>query len=249
MKFLSRLSLAALFIVTLSTVDAQSPAPDSATKPATRDPNWMKTHERLKATMDKGGVDVLFVGDSITQGWNGKDAKKVWDEKFKAWNPGNIGIGGDRTQHVLWRITEGKEIEKIDPKVVVLMIGTNNSGQNTAEQIAEGVTAIVNEIKKQKPKAKILLLGVFPRAGKGPAKDATEVKAADLQPKIKAVNDIIGKLDDGGKTVKYLDIGKVFLDSDGDLSKKIMPDYLHLSGEGYAKWAEAIADPVNSLLK
>jgi lysophospholipase L1-like esterase len=189
---------------------------------------------------------VLFVGDSITQGWNG--AKETWDKEFGAWKPGNLGIGGDQTQHVLWRITEGAEIEKIDPKVIVLMIGTNNTGGHTAEQIAGGVKAILDVLAAKKPKAKVLLLGVFPRAGKKPGADATEVKAADLHPKIAAINDLISKFDNG-KSVHYLDIGKVFLDESGNMPKKLMPDYLHLSKDGYVKWAAAIKEPVEKLLK
>ncbi|CAN5159636.1 hypothetical protein BH11PLA2_BH11PLA2_43130 [soil metagenome] len=248
MKFLSRLSVISLFVLAIGFVQAQAPTKDNpAAKASPREGGWAKTHEKIKETMDKGGVDVLFVGDSITAGWAGA-GKKVWESDLKTWKPGNLGIGGDQTQHVLWRITEGKEIEKIDPKAIVLMIGTNNIGGHTAEQIADGVKAIVNEFKKQKPKAKILVLGVFPRSGKKMEATATEAKADELQPKVKAINEIISKLDDG-KTVKYLDIGKVFLDDKGNLPKKIMPDYLHLSGEGYAKWAAAIKEPVEKMVK
>lgn len=221
-------------------------APNPATKAAPRDANWLKTHERFVERAKKGDVDVLFLGDSITAGWagNGKDA---WKGTFEPMKAANFGIGGDRTEHVLWRITEGKELEGINPKVAVLMIGTNNSGANSPEQIAEGVTAIVKELRKQRPETKVLLLGVFPRAGKA-AKDSKSVPAEDLQPKIKQINDRIAKLDDG-KTVKYLDIGAKFLEKDGSLSREVMPDYLHLSPKGYAIWAEAIKGPVADLMK
>ncbi len=151
----------------------------------------------------------------------------------------NFGIGGDKTEHVLWRITEGKELEGITPKAAVLMIGTNNMGANNAEQIADGITAIVAELRKQKPDMHILLLGVFPRA-----KDGTDERRA----KIKDINGRAAKLDDG-KKVHYLDIGEKFLEKDGSLSKDIMPDYLHLSEKGYTIWAEAINDQVEKMLK
>jgi lysophospholipase L1-like esterase len=234
-----------LFAVAAVAVAADNPA----TKPVPRDGNWMKRHESFVERAKKGDVDVLFVGDSITQGWEG-NGKEVWAEQFKAWKPMNLGIGGDRTQHVLWRITTGKELEGIDPKVVVLMIGTNNTGSDTPEQIAEGVEAIVKEFRKQKPKAKIALLAVFPRSGKGAKdlKDPNTVAADELHKKIPAINEKLAKLDDG-KMVKFVNINKSFLNDAGGLPKSIMPDYLHLSKDGYARWAKAIAPTVNDLLK
>ncbi len=219
---------------------------NDAVKPVPRDAGWMKRHESFLARAKKGPVDVLFVGDSITQGWEGS-GKKVWAAKFETWNPANFGIGGDRTQHVLWRVTEGKELEGIDPKVIVMMIGTNNFGSNTPDEIAAGVKAILAEFQKQKPKAKVLLLGVFPRGGKKPA-DPTVVTADELNTKTKMVNDLLAKFDDG-KTVKYLDIGDKFLNDKGGLPKTTMPDFLHLSEPGYTIWADAITKPVEELLK
>ncbi len=120
------------------------------------------------------------------------------------------------------------------------MIGTNNSGRDSAAQITEGITLIVQTIHKKTPTTKVLLLGVFPR---GP-KAGTPIRA-----KLAEINKIVAKLDDGGTTVKYLDIGEKFLDTEGNLSKAIMPDYLHLSGRGYEIWAEAIAPTLHDLLK
>src|SRR5262249_12590428 len=155
---------------------------------------------------------------------HGGPGGKIFESQFKPMNAINLGIGGDRTQHVLWRLQNG-EIEGVQPKVVMLMIGTNNSNgkDNTAEEIADAATAIVQEIHKRSPHTKVLLLAVFPRGEKpNPQRD-----------KIKAVNAIISKLDDGGKTVKYLDIGPKFMQDDGTISKDIMPDFLHLSEKGY----------------
>ena len=222
---------------------------NSATTPEPRTGGPAQRHEQFLKRAAMGNVDVLFLGDSITQGWEGA-GKEVWARHFEPLKAANFGIGGDRTQHVLWRITTGKELEGISPKVAVLMIGTNNAGTNTAEEIAAGVEAIVRELRTQKPDMKVLLLGVFPRSARG-AKDlkgANRVAADELNTKLPEVNKRIAKLDDG-KTVKYLDIGPKFLDAEGGLSKDVMPDYLHLSKKGYEIWAEAIKEPLTELLR
>src|SRR5262249_44263053 len=230
-------ALSFVVFVGLTTVRADDPKPaHSGVKPVDRkDKWWVNLHEKFVETAKKGDVDVLFLGDSITQGWGG--AKDVWDKAFGAHKPANFGIGGDQTGHVLWRITEGKELEGIQPKVVVLMIGTNNMGSNSAEQIADGVTAIVKELNHQRPHTKILLLGIFPRSAK-----ATD----SVRDKIKDCNGRIAKLDDG-KMVHYLDIGGKFLESNGGLPKEIMPDALHLSKKGYQIWADAIKEDLRKM--
>jgi lysophospholipase L1-like esterase len=248
-KCLSLLGVATLVVavpfVPLSAEDA--PANPAAKAIEKKDKGWVARHEKFLARTKKGGVDVVFLGDSITQGWEGA-GKKVWADTFAPLKAGNYGIGGDQTGHVLWRISAGKELEGIDPKAAVIMIGTNNTGGNTPEQIAGGIKAIVDTLRKDKPTMKILLLGVFPRAGKKPDKEATATPAADLHPKIKAINDIIAKYADGSNVV-YLDIGAKFLDKEGNLPKAIMPDYLHLSEKGYGIWADAIKDELAKLLK
>jgi lysophospholipase L1-like esterase len=204
-------------------------------------------HEQFLKRAAQGDVEVLFLGDSITQGWEGA-GKDAWAKHFEPLKAANFGIGGDRTQHVLWRITTGKELEGINPKVCVLMIGTNNAGSNSADEIAAGVEAIVQELRKQKPDMKVLVLGVFPRANPRELKTPGRAAPGELHSKLPDVNKHIAKLDDG-KMVKYLDIGTKFLDAEGGLSKDVMPDYLHLSRKGYDLWAEAIKEPVNELLK
>lgn len=223
---------------------AQDTKDNPATKLLNRD---IPRHKQFLKVVEKGEGDVIFIGDSITQGWEGKDAKKVWDEAFGSFKPVNLGIGGDQTGHVLWRLTEGKEIEPLKPKLAVIMIGTNNTGGHSAEQIAGGIKAIIAELQKQKPDMKILLLGVFPRAG-GIKKEDTVAPADKLNPKIKAINDIISKFGDD-KKVFYKDIGAKFLTSDGGLEKKVMPDLLHLSAAGYQIWADAIKDDIAKLVK
>ncbi len=195
-------------------------------------------HKDILKNVAKGNADVVFIGDSITQGWEG-NGKKVWAEDFAPLKAFNLGIGGDQTGHVLWRITEGKELEPINPKVAVMMIGTNNTGNQSAEQIIEGIKAIVEVLRKQKPEMKILLLGVFPRSAK---------PTDSIRDKIKTINTAIAKLDDG-KHIFYKDIGDKFLEKDGTLDKKIMYDYLHLTPDGYEIWGNAIKDDVAKLLK
>lgn len=199
-----------------------------AIKPVPREGGWMARHESFNKRVAEGNVDLLLIGDSITQGWEGA-GKDVWAKYYTPRHAVNLGIGGDRTQHVLWRLDNGN-IKDIHPKAAVLMIGTNNSGSNTPEQIAEGITAIVQKLRKDLPETKILLLAVFPRGAdkSDPRRQVNE-----------ATNAIISKLDDG-KMVYYLDIGPAFLADDGTLSKEIMPDLLHLSPKGYQIWAEAI---------
>ncbi|MBX3448846.1 MAG: GDSL family lipase [Planctomycetaceae bacterium] len=221
-----------LALVTLVSLAGTSPAlfaeDHDAIKPVPREGGWMARHESFNKRVAEGNVDLLLIGDSITQGWEGA-GKDVWAKYYTPRHAVNLGIGGDRTQHVLWRLDNGN-IKGIHPKAAVLMIGTNNSGSNTPEQIAEGITAIVQKLRKDLPETKILLLAVFPRGAdkSDPRRQVNE-----------ATNAIVSKLDDG-KMVYYLDIGPAFLADDGTLSKEIMPDLLHLSPKGYQIWAEAI---------
>ena len=243
-RLLAAALLAALgFLAPAGADDKKKDDVNPAAKPT---PSFNKArHEQFLKVVAKGDADVIFLGDSITQGWEG-NGKKVWAETFAPLKAVNLGIGGEQTGHVLWRITEGKELEPIKPKVAVIMIGTNNTGRDSAEQIAGGIKAIVDELRKQRPEMKILLLGVFPRAGA--PKDVEVAPADKLNPKIKQINERISKLADG-KHVFYKDIGPKFLNQEGGLSRKIMPDLLHLSPEGYQIWADAIKDDVQKLMK
>jgi lysophospholipase L1-like esterase len=127
----------------------------------------------------KGEGDVIFLGDSITHGWEGQ---KAWQEHFGSFKPVNLGISGDQTGHVLWRITEGHELDRLKPKAAVIMIGTNNTGGHSAQQIAGGIKAIVEELKRQKPDIKILVLGVFPRGNSGDAERSLEQITEGIKP-------------------------------------------------------------------
>jgi len=251
MKVLKLALLCAIFSSLVSVASAQeSKKENSATKPAPRDKGWEKRHETFVGIAKRGNIDLLFLGDSITDAWGGEGhgtngGHKIFTSKFVPMKAANFGIGGDRTQHVIWRLQNG-ELDGIKPKVVQLMIGTNNSNgtDNTAEEIADGVKGIIDEIKKKSPSTKVLLLAVFPRnTGKD---DAAKKIQKD---KIDKVNSIISKLDDGGKSVKFLDIGSKFKDASGALPKEIMPDQLHLSEKGYEIWANAVEGVITSMLK
>jgi len=223
-----RLASLSLFVLVLGWA-AQAIAQDhDAVKPVPRDANWMKRHDSMNERVKQGNVDLLFIGDSITQGWEGA-GKAVWSEKYGKRNAVNLGIGGDRTQHVLWRLDNGN-IEGIKPKLAVIMIGTNNSGQNTSEQIADGITAIVKKLREKLPETKILLLGIFPRG----ADDENKNRQVNMK-----ANEIAAKLADG-KMVEYLDISSKFLDDKRVLSKEVMPDLLHLTPAAYQTWADSI---------
>ena len=219
---------------------------NTAVEPVPRDPAWVKRHEGFVAIAKQGGIDLLFLGDSITDFWRlPEQGKPVWDQYYGSLHAADFGISGDRTQHVLWRIENG-ELEGLNPKVVVLMIGTNNTGlekgtavpRNTNPETIAGVTAVVQELRVRLPHAKILLLAIFPRGDKG---DPERQQIAEI-------NGAIARLDDG-QWVHFLDIGPKFLEPDGTLSREIMPDLLHPSAKGYGIWAEAIKAPLAQLLR
>jgi lysophospholipase L1-like esterase len=229
MRFLkANFFLLAIFIAS----SAQSGEPTTA-QPAEKD---APRHTGFLADIKKahGEINLVFVGDSITDGWRG-GGKAVWQKQFAPYKALNLGISGDRTEHVLWRMKNG-ELDGYKAKLFVIMIGTNNGG-DSAPDVATGIDAIVKEIKAKQPQARILLLGIFPRSEKP---DATRAKNDE-------VNKIIAKMDDN-KTLKYLDIGDKFLTADKTLSKDIMPDFLHPNAKGYDIWAQAIEPTVKQLL-
>ena len=198
---------------------------------------WTDRHESFNQRVKEGNVDLVFIGDSITQGWEGA-GKEVWAKLYAKRDAVNLGIGGDRTQHVLWRLDHGN-IDGINPKAAVLMIGTNNSNgnDNTAEEIGAGITAIVKKLREKLPNTKVLVLAVFPRGAKPNPQREKNAKASQ----------IASQLADN-QMVYYLDIGPKFLAEDGTLSKDIMPDLLHLSPRGYEIWAESIEPTLAQLL-
>jgi len=210
----------------------------SAVTPVPREgEQWVQRHESFNAGAQQGDVDLVFIGDSITHSWE-RGGKDVWDKYYSHRKAMNLGISGDRTQHVLWRLKHGN-IDGISPKAAVLMIGTNNSSRtdNTAEEIADGITAIVKLLRAKLPRTKVLILGIFPRGEKPSPQREKNARA----------NELAMKLADG-KMVHYMDIGVHFLKPDETLTKDIMPDYLHLTPWGYQMWAIAIEGKLRELL-
>ncbi len=175
-------------------------------------------HEQMNRVA-QGNVGLLMIGDSITHGWEGS-GKAVWEKYYAKRHAVNLGIGGDRTQHVLWRLQNGN-IKGISPKLAVLMIGTNNSGSNSPEEIAEGIEAIVSFLRKELPQTKVLILAIFAR---GPNNDDPRRQVNEK------TNAIIAKLADG-QMVHFLDINDKFLDDDGTLPKEIMRPTCFIPGK------------------
>ncbi len=236
------------FLAALAVAAAPATA-NTALQPAPRDAAWLKRHEGFVAEAARGGVDVLVLGDSITDGWrrlgpNG--GKAVWDLEFAPLRAANFGIGGDRTQHVLWRIEHGT-LEGLRPKVVVLMIGTNNTGferdgttaRNTPAETVAGVQAIVGQLRRRLPEARVLLLAVFPRGERPDHPQRLQVNE---------INRGLAPLADG-RHVTFLDVGPSFLAADGTLPAAVMPDFLHPREEGYTRWAAALKAPLAGLLR
>jgi lysophospholipase L1-like esterase len=258
--------------VLLKAADETAPASatkqNSATTPVFHAGTTPK-HEKINARAKEGDLDLIFIGDSITEGWAGQ-GKKTWEKYYGNRKAMNAGVGGDRTQHVLWRLDNGN-VEGIHPKLAVIMIGTNNSNNkdNTAVEIAEGIKAIVHEVREKLPETKILLLGIFPRGATTDEQlekiithnGQKEIEAGELPSKIAAAREatiqqrqknvdasrLASEVADN-TMVFYMDIGPKFLDAEGVLSKDIMPDYLHPNAKGYEIWAEAIEPKVAELL-
>jgi lysophospholipase L1-like esterase len=197
---------------------------------------WNGNCQRIQNDISKmdGRIDVAVVGDSITARWRGGES---WAKHWGSYRAVNMGIGGDRTQNVLWRLQNG-QLDGYKAKLFVVMIGTNNlfDRQTEPPDVAAGIKAIIDLIQAKQPQAKILLLGIFPRGEKpNPGRD-----------KIAATNKLISKYHGGA--VHYMDISDKFIEPDGTISKEVMHDSLHLAPKGYDIWAEAISGKVKELV-
>lgn len=206
---------------------------------------WMDQHEDINKVGETRKLDLVFLGDSISQSWGGEGryvwqaAPDVWQEYYANRNACSFGISGDGTQHVLWRIDHGN-FDKAKPRAIVLLIGVNNVPSHTPEQIAEGIKAVLGRLAKKTPQSKILLLGLFPYG-----KDREE----PTRKKVEAVNELIGKFEDR-KRVFFQDINRAFLLSNGQANPDLMAgDFLHLKPAGYRAWAKAIEYRLTQLLK
>ncbi len=221
-------------------LEVSPPGINTAIIPALN-PRFQEKHEANLEVARGGNIDVLFMGDSITDWWrteSGRYAgKPVFDEYFADMKVANFGIAGDTTQGVLYRLQNG-EGEGYSPRAIMLMIGTNNTRANLAGEIAEGVGAIVLDMQTRWPQAKILLLGIFPRS----------TPDDPVREKLAQINTVIARLDDG-EQVFYRDIGDIFLNANGEISTDIMSDGLHPTTRGYRLWANAVNGPLREMLK
>lgn len=237
------LRVTALSLLLSSGVLSAAPATSAVPLPVMpvsrlKEPKWKERFEAKKAEVAKGGYDMVFIGDSITQRWE-RDGKEVWEKFYASRHVLNLGYSGDHTEHVLWRLTHG-EIQDITPKLFVVMIGTNNTGhrKDAPAQTAEGVKRIIELLQINSPASKILLLSILPREQK---------PGGALRPINDQINALIRGYADGDK-VQWLDLGPLFLGSDGTISPEIMPDFLHPGAKGYQMWAEAMEPKIKELL-
>lgn len=218
----------------------------SAVKAEPREPNspisiyfrlswWGPRHDAIVQRVKQGNVDLIMLGDSITHWWE-TTGKETWNTFYAGRKAVDMGYACDGTQQLLWRIENG-EIGGISPKLAVVLIGTNNSGSNSADQIADGIAAILQKLRTDLPRTKILLLAIFPR-GDQPAQ----------MPVINQTNEIIKTFADN-RHIFFLDINNIWLNPDGSVNKNFMPDKLHPNAAGYKMWAQTIEPVIKKLMK
>ncbi len=207
---------------------------------ARTDANSLKAHEQLMAKRTQGKIDVYFMGDSITRRWGASDRQYAellsnWNENFKGWNAADFGWGADKTQNMLWRLKQG-ELDGVNPKVIVLLAGTNNIGnvsptddaEARATETVRGVAAVLHELRTRAPNATIVLMGITPR------NDNIQV-----MPIVIEANQGIARLADGHR-IRYLNINSRLADRHGVLLPGMTQDGLHLTAKGYQLWADAL---------
>jgi lysophospholipase L1-like esterase len=200
---------------------------------------WKQRFEaNLEAAAKQTDTQLVFLGDSITQGWEGAGAK-AWEKHFAPRKPLNLGFSGDRTEHLIWRLDNGK-LDHLKPKAAVVMIGTNNTGHNqrAAADTAAGIETVIGKIRSLWPDADIVLLAIFPRG---------ETTADPLRKLNTEINALVAEKVKDAEKVHFLDLTGTFTDAEGVLPKSIMPDLLHLAPEGYVLWAEALEPKLKEL--
>jgi lysophospholipase L1-like esterase len=216
----------------LDSLLSEVPKPPPGANPAAFPMPRLDWFQRVKANNSEAqakaaSIQVVFDGDSITDGWR-SGGKAIWEERFAKFNAINFGLSGDRVENVLWRIKQG-QLQGLNPKLVFMMIGTNNLG-GEPENIAGGIKEIVAAYQKACPEAVIILQAIFPRR---------EQPSDPARAWIKSVNALIAKLADGHKVI-FVDFSDKFLQPDGTISREVMPDFLHPGPKGYQIWADAI---------
>ena len=223
-----------LLLCAFITSYAQSTAPADQPAPRT-DRNSQIAHEQLLEKKKQGKIDVYFVGDSITRRWGATDYPDFlanWKQNFYGWNAADFGWGADLTQHILWRLENG-ELDGVNPKIIVILAGTNNVGRNAGDEatvtdVTKGIKALVDICRKKAPRATIILTAIFPRND-----------GADVMPTINGINARIARLADGDR-VRFLNINEKLADKNGVLFEGVMVDKLHPTLKGYQIWANAL---------
>jgi lysophospholipase L1-like esterase len=207
---------------------ANRPVPRVGAEPNQISEEWLAHHQRQLHASNRGRAKVVFLGDSITEGWG---VSPAYRETFGKYSPLNLGIAGDCTQNILWRLDNGA-LDGTEPRVVVLMAGINNlAGGFTPEQTMDGVRAIVNDVRRRVPAARVLLLAVLPAR-----QDATN----PLRQRVIETNRLLGSLEQPGH-VELHDVGSVLLEPDGSISKAILRDFVHPTPLGYEHLSQAVA--------
>ena len=225
---------------------AQTPVPADQPVPRT-DRNSLTAHAQLLEKAKAGGIDIYFEGDSITRRWGATDYPELlanWKQNFFGWNAANFGWGADSIQNILWRLNNG-ELDEVNPKVIVLLAGTNDVGNRASPggdeakvaDVTKGLQAILSLMQAKAPRATIVVMGIFPRNDN-----------MALMPLIVKINLSVSKLADG-KKIRYLNVNDKLADQDGRLSEGMMnPDKLHPALKGYQIWADGLKPIFTELL-
>jgi hypothetical protein len=222
------------------------PGPADRATPRT-DANSMLAHQQLLAKRAQGTIDVYFEGNSIARRWGATDYPDFlanWRANFHGWNAADFGWGGDRIEHMLWRVENG-ELDGVNPKVIVILAGTNNVGREVGgeEKIADitrGLRALVDLCRQKAPNATIVITGIFPR-------NDNPASAPQLNREIARINENLARLADG-KTIRYVGISKKLIDGNGRLLDGMMMDGLHPTVKGYQIWADALKPILTEVL-
>jgi lysophospholipase L1-like esterase len=216
----------------------ERPLPEhSATRAASKGKRWWeRRHQAQLRDKKRASARVVFLGDSITDQWS-KAGASVWRRHYAPQGALNLGIGGDSTQHVLWRLEHGA-LDGLDPEVVVLLIGTNNAWTHDAGQIAEGVLAVLQQVLRRLPRAQVLLLGIFPRG---------QERQDPMRAKTDAATALFAHADRHPR-VTFLNLEAALTQPPGAASQALAPDHLHLTTEGYQRWADAMDPTLQKLL-
>lgn len=232
-------------VINCSSLGASEANPAAQAAPRTINYDWMsiaqwrEQHNAMVKTASSSRSQLLFLGDSITAGWSWDENSTIFNTHFAQYHALNFGIGGDQTQHLLWRLQNGA-LGSLQPKLIVLQIGINNFGHShhSAEQVAGGVTAIVNYLKQQRSKSKILLLAMFP---------AEHEANRPIRANIQHANELLKSMAKEA-SVAFYDFGNIFLNSQDEIPNTLMADFLHPTRAGYQKLADKLAPIVNEMI-